>query len=677
MWIRSSNAFSKANLNSLAALRQAALLGACLFAALPLVSAPDRAHAQLSEIDPLTQSVMKDALLQLKFAALALETDDEVGQAMEGLIRALLARGELENAEKELKQIDDSLWLGRAYRSIGVYLHEVGQDKAALDYLKRASDIVETKDRQKRASELLRLIAVKQAEFGDLEAAINTTHKIPSVLTRLHAFQDAAAASQSAALDTDKAAKETAARVLREAFKQAQELKGHGLGLVNVFVGIARNQARSDDKEGATATLDFAKGKAVKIESKPTQNRAYASIASGYTFAKDQERAMDMLRRIPEGSERAVALSSVARSLGQTGDVEAAISLFILSKEQTSLEADPNKRFPIYREILLDETRVGRFADAFNTAGQINDRRAQAEALMGMGLIMLKQGKYEEAKVLLDYIPFISMRAPIFAEIAQYAGENGRPVEASTLLLQALEPTGFEPVPELLPQALKSVLSVQLKFGTPESDMVVFQRARELSRVIPDNLSRVNALTYLATAEAARGLHDDANRTISSAWTIAWLNKKNPAYPLALANIAQSQIAVGDILSAFDTSARLPDPIGEEAEDRAPDGSFRAPKFDALTSVAVAAAKTKETDLALRAARQIDHPSARAAALAAVAVASADPEKDLRSIVGIGPTDIHSYNVLTVTRPSQELVNEQDRLDEGDVQDVMEDTSGS
>ena len=467
--------------------------------------------------------------------------------------------------------------------------------------------------------------------------------------------------------------------MLREAFGQAKNLKGRGLRLVRIFVGIARNQTKADDKEGAAATLAYARTQADRIEQSAAQNRAFAAIASGYTFAADQERAMSMLRRIPEGAERALALSSVARSLGETNDSDAAISLFILAKEQMLLEQKPERAFPIYAQILKDETAIGRFADAFNTAGLITDRRIQARALMGMGLIMMRQKKYDEAKVLLNYIPYISMRAPIFAELAHHAGESGRRVEASELLLQALEPTGFEPVPDLLPQALKSVLSMQLRFGTPESDAVVFQRARELSRVIPDNLSRVNALTYLATAEASRGLHGDANRTISSAWTIAWLNKKNPGYPLALANIAQSQIAVGDILSAFDTSARLPDPLGEEAEDRAPDGSFRAPKFDALTSVAVAAAKSDETDLALRAARQIEHPPAKAAALAAVAVASAAPDRDLREIVGIGPTDIHSYNVLTVSRraPSIEDTEAEIVVDEGIIEDVMEVTPGS
>ncbi|RED49972.1 hypothetical protein [Aestuariispira insulae] len=650
------------------------MLGACLFIAplaLPPLSAP--ALAQNAEIDPLTQSVMQDAMLQLRFAALQLETDDEVGQALEGLVRAMLARDEMDKALEEAGRIDDSLWVARAYRSIAVYLHDKGDIEGAKNYLKLASEKVEVAGRLKRASELLRLIAVKQAEYGDLESAIRTTRKIPSVLTRLQAFQDAAAASQTAAMEDDKATKEVAARVLRQAFEQAKNLKGRGLRLVRIFVGIARNQTRADDKAGATLTLEFAKSQAEKIEQPAARNRSFASIASGYTFASDQARAMAMLRLIPEGSERALALSSVARSLGETGDPDAGISLFILAKEQMLLETNPERAFPVYAQILKDETAIGRYADAFNTAGLITDRRIQAKALMGMGLIMMRQKKYDEAKVLLNYIPFISMRAPIFAEIARHVGEKGKRVEASELLLQALEPTGFEPVPELLPQALKSVLSIQLRFGTPESDSVVFQRARELSRAIPDNLSRVNALTYLATAEASRGLHDDANRTISSAWTIAWLNKKNPAYPLALANIAQSQIAVGDILSAFDTSARLPDPQGEAMEDRAPDGSFRAPKFDALTSVAVAAAKTDETDLALRAARQIDHPPAKAAALAAVAVASAAPDRDLREIVGIGPTDVHSYNVLTISRPAATLQEDEEIVvDEGVIEDVMD-----
>lgn len=654
------------------------LAGTCLF----LVGINTDVQAQNSPIkgrerlDPVTEQLMTDPLIQLRFQALSLETLDEVGQALEGLVRAMLARDNLADAKDELKRIEDDLWRARAMRSIANYQAQNNDTKDALALLKQAQEIIEVKKRPVRAGELLRIIAIEQAELGALEQAIETAGRIPSVLTRLSALQRAAAEFQNRAGNEDKA-KKAASRVLSEAFQQAAKLQGRSDELVDIFVDIARTQAAAHDKTGAVRTLRFIRkrldsGKGAKENVR--YNRAYARIASAFTFAGAHSDAMDVLRDIPEGSERAVALSAVARSLGQTDNGDAALPLFTLAKEQLVHETNARRKNKVYSLIVRDEATVNRYADAFNTAGLIEDREAQARALLGMAAILLKQEKYDEAKILLDYIPFISMRVPIFADLAGQidpVDEESR-LRISNLLIDSLKPTGFDPIIEMLPNAIRTVLAVQLSRGARSADDQIFNQIRELARFLPDNLNRVNALTYLATAQASRGMKDSANRTIGNAWTLAWLNKKDEGYPLALANIAQSQIAVGDILSAFDTAARLPQPSPDEAEERAPDGSFRAPKFDALTTVAVAAAKANELEMALRAAKQIEHASARAAAMAAVAVAVVSPNKTVRDVVGIGPTDIVEYNVLEFQPLRQEVVSEEEILETNGLSDIIE-----
>src|SRR3546814_7462797 len=52
-----------------------------------------------------------------------------------------------------------------------------------------------------------------------------------------------------------------------------------------------------------------------------------------------------------------------------------------------------------------EQTRVGRLADAFTTAGGIQDRRSQSRALLSMGMLLLEAGKTVEAMKLVEFIP--------------------------------------------------------------------------------------------------------------------------------------------------------------------------------------------------------------------------------------------------------------------------------
>src|SRR3546814_5278184 len=102
-----------------------------------------------------------------------------------------------------------------------------------------------------------------------------------------------------------------------------------------------------------------------------------------------------------------------------------------------------------------EQTRVGRLADAFTTAGGIQDRRSQSRALLSMGMLLLEAGKTVEAMKLVEFIPFIGLRARIFVAVAKRKAEAGEPMEASALLTRALEPTGQEPDPATLSDGLE------------------------------------------------------------------------------------------------------------------------------------------------------------------------------------------------------------------------------
>src|SRR3546814_9132878 len=78
-----------------------------------------------------------------------------------------------------------------------------------------------------------------------------------------------------------------------------------------------------------------------------------------------------------------------------------------------------------------EQTRVGRLADAFTTAGGIQDRRSRSRALLSMGMLLLEAGKTVEAMKLVEFIPFIGLRARIFVAVAKRKAEAGEPMERS------------------------------------------------------------------------------------------------------------------------------------------------------------------------------------------------------------------------------------------------------
>ncbi|MEQ8604532.1 MAG: hypothetical protein RIB45_14550 [Marivibrio sp.] len=615
---------------------------------------PRPAAAQLEEIfnpltlDPVTREVMTNAFTQLRFLAISLEGEDETGQALNGIVRARLARGERAEAMDEISRIADPIWAGRSLVAVADFDREAGDPDEARALLRRASEgFQRAADRPIRdGGEVLRVVAVRQAEVGDLDGAIATARLIPDPRFRVQALQETASASLVVG-DADAAARQAAARLLEEAFEQARAIAEEALaephGAARLMIAIGRAQTRAGATPAARRTFAAARA---RITEGPETGRfdAYAELAAAMIEGEDAEEAMQVVRLIPEGAARAEAIGSVARARGEFGELDSAVPLFRLAMEETERIDNKQARFDAIHHLMVEMSKVGRLADAFTLAGGIDDRYRQSEALLDMGEVLLGQEKYSEALVLTEYIPFIELRAQIFGPVAMHRGLEGEPSEASGLLTRALEATGFAPRVDQLPEALRRVLQAQTRAGEPAADAAVFARARDLIDLIPGDIQKVRALVQIAIAEAQRGRIGNAQKTISAAYRIAWENNASEGFNAALEDIALAQIAAGDVLSAFDTAARIPDPRDGDSGDarpaRAPDGSFLEPRFRALTRVAAASARLGETDLAIRAAQQMDYASARAAGLAAVAVAMAAPQSDLLEIVGeAGRTD--------------------------------------
>lgn len=639
MWKRFSSVSSarKGLPETTARLLRTTALSAALVLSWTLYTGPAVAQQQqdelVNQVDEVTRRIQTDPFIRLRFVALALETPDEQGQALNGIVRAQIARGNIEDALKELRRIEDVLWQARSLAAVGDYYETIGERDKALDFLNQAVKAVTSSGEIGiGGADLLRVIAKKQAKLGQLNSAIASAERIPEPLERVRSLQQAASASFEDA-SGDPSALNNAKKVLAAAFEQAEKIGNPTNKTPHLFIDIGEAQASVGDEEGAQKTFRRAR-ELIERGGREGRDRAYARLAGSMIFAGQLEEAMEVMRQVEEGPQQVRGVSSVARALADQGNVDAAVPLFTLAMEAASTIDNPEVRNAALGFMVREQTRVGRLADAFTTAGQIQERLAQSRALMGMAEELLKQNNPDAALVLVDYIPYISMRSQIFAKVAVMRGEAGEEKEAANLIARAFEPTGFEAQTEYIPDAIELVLNAHLRVGDPENDPVVFGEIRKLADLIDNDVVRVAAMSHLAAAEAERGDYERANRTLSSAWRNAWLNRRDPNFPRVLADIVKGQIAIGDILAAFDTAARIPVPEGEALNDRTPSGHFRAPRFASLTRVAIAAAKTGEIDLAIRAAREMEHPPARAAGLAAVAVAIAQEEV---GITDVGP----------------------------------------
>lgn len=581
-----------------------------------------------TQTDEVTTQILQDPYLQLRFIALSMESADEQGTALNGLVQAMLVQGDIDRAIAEADLIEDPLWYARSQIEIAGALNDLGAGGEALDALFAAVERLEPVTDDPDAQAILALIAAEQAGLNALPDAIATATLIPDARQRVAALEAAAVRGQAAG-DGAAASNAAIAEVLRETVAEAARLPTSEALTGRLLTELGLAQVKADDPEGAKRTFALARA-AIAEGPESARDIGFARLGAALVAVEDRVGGMQVVRDVPEGPERAIALSGIARTMALAGDMDSAQPIFTLAREiadgiDPALDPDGHER--AFTAIVADFTVTGQLLDAFTAAGAIPDRLRQSRALMRMAEVLLDQERYDDAIKLVDYIPFIAMRARIFAAVARAEGEAGADMEASALLARALEPTGFDPQPALLPDALRDVLTMQLRHGAPESDEALFIRARELADLIPDDLQRVRSLTRLAIAEGSRGFLERADRTLSSAYRIAFLNREADLFGEAMADITGAQLEIGDLLEAFDSAARIPDPTAGERRDTFPDGRFSHPKYRALTAVAATAVARGRLPLGRRAANQIAYPPARAAAFAAMAVALADPDR--------------------------------------------------
>lgn len=578
-----------------------------LFCAFLAVLAPQHAFAQT---DAVTRLAEKNPFILVRLAALSLETPEEQGEALAGLVEAELARGLLKEAQKELSRITDKNWRARALTKLADYQYDKGRDEVARNDLREAAQSVDTSVKPNDANIALREIALKQAKLGAFGHARDSILQMTDVVLRVRTLLDVAD------LQSDQDGKVGAEKTLALASQEAQKIKTDDEKTAFLILNVAEKQSGIGDAKEAAKTIAYADEKIINATFNGKDN-ALSELAAIKSASGDHKRAMILVRSILDEPLQIRSTATVARAVAQRGDIESAVPLFTLALDNAKEIKDTNLQYELLTHIVRQQAMVGRLADAFSNAGLIRDRKKQASALFGMAEELIAQNKLDEALKLTNYIPYIGLRGRIFAAKAQELGDAGDAIGASAMLARAMEPAGQAAVPEFLEPTLDIIIDTQIRVGDENTSDALFERMRELIQAIPEDIERVRLFTQLARAQGLRDQKEEAQKTISSAWRMAYLHRHETAFPKTVVAIVKAMVSIGQVLEAFDTAARIPWVNDPELSDS------QQPRNLALRIVAVGAAKDGEIRMAIRAARKIREPSARAATLAAVAVSTA------------------------------------------------------
>lgn len=561
-----------------------------------------------AQVDAITREARKDPFILVRLAALSLNTPAGQGEALAGLVQAELQRGQLKDAVGELKRISDGFWLATALVKLSDYQSAKKRRKPALNALRRATRAIRGVPVNAETIALRRDIALRHKDLNDIDGAIAVAKTISEPLPRIDVLRELGRR------DANGKPSASAKRVLSEASRQVRAIEGNDSEVARLLLLIGQAQTKLNDTKQATATLKQARRMILKGQFSG-RDLALAELAAAETQAGDQTQAMILVRTIKDPEKRVRALASIARAIGESGNMDAAVTLFTFAFETTSGISDSALRRSLMAHIAVEQTRVGRLADAFKTAGYIREKQLQAETIFAMSEILLEGGRFAEALRLTDYIPYIGMRGSIFARVALARGEGGDAIAASALLAKALEPVGEKPDADRLESALDLVLDTQIKVGDPNTAAALFERAQSMIDSLPGDLERVRLLTTLERAHAQSDDKEAAERVIAAAWRMTWGKSREPDYPRSVARIVEALLAAGRLLDAFYAAARIPETeISDEIR------ASQKPRNRSLKLVAQAAARLGKIQLAIRAAHKIKDPASRAAALAAIAI---------------------------------------------------------
>ena len=193
-----------------------------------------------------------------------------------------------------------------------------------------------------------RNIALRHNDLNDIDGFIAVAKTIPEQLPRIDALRELGRR------DTNGKPSAGAKRALIEASRQVRAIKDNDSEVARLLLLIGQAQTKLNDTKQATATLNQAQRMILKGQFS-SRDLALAELASAETQAGDQTRAMILVRTIKDPEKRVRALASIARAIGETGNMDAAVTLFTFAFETASGIGDGALRRSLMAHIAVEK----------------------------------------------------------------------------------------------------------------------------------------------------------------------------------------------------------------------------------------------------------------------------------------------------------------------------------
>lgn len=574
--------------------------------------------APRAAVDPVTRAVQGDPLTQLRISAISFQDPKHLGKALSGVIGAFLQRGRLREAMVDLSVIKDPVWRAHALLHFAAYHRDHDEAGTARDMVRRAERMARSAAGRAEKADILGRVSTRYAEYGDFGSARRVAQSIPSPALRLRQF---AGIAELQARGPDRKRAPGAAESLRLAFETAKKGTFGAGERLSALLSIADTAVSLGFRKLAQEALEFGYGILAASRFKGS-SATVATLTAEMVRVGARGRAMEIVRSLDNDIRHSYVLASVARAFADANSIEGAVPLFYLARQNADTIADGPVKSKLLTHIVAEQTRALRLADAFTTAGKIKPEKAQRKALFDMADILLERRRPLEALKLVDYLPDMGMRAQIFSSAARHYHRLGDGKRASELLLRSIQPTGTSADPKTLAVGAPMIFEALADMPKLPRRGDIFAGARRLLEAFPNTPAKVPVMTRVAAAEMRDGQKDAAERSLGMAWRIAWLNKEKDSFPQLLTDIAMAQLQTGELLLAFDTAARISEDSAVDVEELMGGLDVKSSsKAAALRSIAVAAARQSESQLALRAARTIADPDARAGTYREIALA--------------------------------------------------------
>ena len=530
-------------------------------------------------------------------------------------------------------------------------------------------------------SQILRRMGSLLLATNRIERAIEVMQLIPDDLIRVSALREAANAAhqlkilaideKKQALETFEATEARALEAIEASLRFSKSLAYNNREIGKVTLELIRALIDMEQIERALEELDALKE---RLESSEEDGRYdnLVEIAAGYIMTDDPRAAMGIIRELSLPSERARALGVIGRARNEIGDSDAAMPLFLMAIEEVERVRDGDKRNEAYASLAQDLTRAGRLADAFEMAGKINGQPQQGIAIARMSNILLQRNLLEEARVLTDYIPQTEYRMPILVYLSRLRGVAGDREGASQSLLDAMAQDLNLANTDLIPELADLILEHHTLYGSETMDEPIIEAVSGLINQLPNGLIKIDGLIRLAIAQSKMERLDQARQTANGAFRIAFDFDQDQQFPDALEVISYGQVLAGDLLGAFDSASRTPQPLSFEqieslrrlAGRRGTQGNFELepydpnqplnfPRFRALARISGIAAQLGEADISIRAASVVNEEMPQAAILTAATIGVMSEKISIDLVLNdiANALDIANIPVLSPTFP--------------------------